>query len=139
MAAADAAKLSADSYEFNFMTEDATDGLTKNFDNYVATIDSVKNVLKALSSGGEVGYQEFYNFMDFIKNYGGEGFEQLRARAEAAGMSWEDFVNKVVTEHSKLGKVDIGGVAAELGISVQEATNLMTQSMSEGLEQVARD
>lgn len=136
---------------FNFMDQEVAGGLTKNFDNFVSSIDSVKSSfdsLKAAGKDGYIGYQDFYNMMDFLDN----ATERFQARGEelpaglakfqeilnASGKTYEQFVNSVVENTDKYGKVNIGGIAAEMGISVDAAMSMMKEGMVDGLKDVAK-
>lgn len=136
---------------FNFMEQEVAGGLTKNFDNFVSSIDSVKSSfdsLKAAGKDGYIGYQDFYNMMDFLDN----ATERFQARGEelpaglakfqetlnASGKTYEQFVNSVVENTDKYGKVNISGIAAEMGISVDAAMSMMKEGMVDGLKDVAK-
>lgn len=136
---------------FNFMDQEVAGGLTKNFNNFVSSIDSVKSSfdsLKAAGKDGYIGYQDFYNMMDFLDN----ATERFQARGEelpaglakfqetlnASGKTYEQFVNSVVENTDKYGKVNIGGIAAEMGISVDAAMSMMKEGMVDGLKDVAK-
>lgn len=151
-AAASAAMLSEDAYEFTFMEQDATKGLTKNFDSFVSQIDTVQEAFKSLKAQGKdgyIGYQDFYNMMDFlnasIQNFESRGedlpasLSSLQSIFKRTGEGYEDFVNAVVANTDKWGKVNIEGIAAQMGISVDTAMSMMSEGMVEGLKQVARD
>nr|DAG59791.1 MAG TPA: hypothetical protein [Caudoviricetes sp.] len=52
------------------MEQDSAKGLTKNFDSFVEQIDSVQEAFKTLKAQGKdgyIGYQDFYNMMDFLE------------------------------------------------------------------------
>lgn len=151
-AAASAALMSADAYEMTFMEQDATRGYTKNFDSFVEQIDSVQEAFKALKAQGKdgyIGYQDFYNMMDFlnasIQNFKNRGedlpasLSSLQSIFQRTGEGYEDFVNAIVANTDKWGKVNIEGIAAQMGISVDAAMSMMSEGMAEGLKQVARD
>ena len=134
-----AAMFDEDSVEFAFMEQDATDGLTKNFDKFVDNIDKVKDAFTTFKSGKAIGYQDFYNMMDFMNKFGANGeTNSFIKEIEKAGYTYEDFVNTVVAKTDEFGKVDISGVAAEMGISVDAAMKGMAAGMTEGLQQVAQ-
>ena len=136
--AASAAMLDENSYEFTFMEQDATKGLTKNFDNFVNQIDTVKNAFSSFKEQQSISYQDFYNLMDFInQSADGKGFENFVKNTSAAQMQYEDFVNAVVAKSKEWGKVDIGTIAAQMGISVDTAMQSMVDGMAEGLRDVA--
>ena len=148
-AAASAAMLSEDAYEFTFMEQDATKGLTKNFDSFVSQIDTVQEAFKSLKAQGKdgyIGYQDFYNMMDFLQNsiesYAGgklpASLEHLNALFTKNGKTYEDFVNAVVANTDKWGKVNLEGIAAQMGISVEAAMSAISEGMSDGLKDVAR-
>ena len=124
-------------YEFTFMDQDATDGLTKNFDNFVGQIDKIQGVFQSFQAGEAIGYQDFYNMMDFIKN-SESGFAKFSQMTGIAAADYEAFVNSVVANTDQWGKVDIGGVAAEMGISVDAAMEGMAEGMNDSLKEVAR-
>lgn len=136
---------------FNFMDQEVAGGLTKNFDNFVSSIDSVKSSfdsLKAAGKDGYIGYQDFYNMMDFLDNaterfqVRGEelpaGLAKFQEALNASGKTYEQFVNSVVENTDKYGKVNIGGIAAEMGISVEAAMSMMKEGMVDGLKDVAK-
>lgn len=148
-AAASAAMLSEDAYEFTFMEQDATKGLTKNFDSFVEQIDSVQEAFKSLKAQGKdgyIGYQDFYNMMDFLQNsiesYADgtlpASLAHLNALFTKNDKTYEDFVNSVVANTDKWGKVNIEGIAAQMGISVEAAMSAISEGMSDGLKDVAR-
>lgn len=148
-AAASAAMLSEDAYEFTFMEQDATKGLTKNFDSFVSQINTVQEAFKSLKAQGKdgyIGYQDFYNMMDFLQNsiesYAGgklpASLEHLNALFTKNDKTYEDFVNSVVANTDKWGKVNIEGIAAQMGISVEAAMSAISEGMSDGLKDVAR-
>ena len=148
-AAASAAMLSEDAYEFTFMEQDATKGLTKNFDSFVSQIDTVQEAFKSLKAQGKdgyIGYQDFYNMMDFLQNsiesYANgklpASLEHLNALFTKNGKTYEDFVNAVVANTDKWGKVNLEGIAAQMGISVEAAMSAISEGMSDGLKDVAR-
>jgi hypothetical protein len=62
-----------DAAEFAFMEQDATGGLTKNFDKFVDNIDKVKDAFSAFKSKEAIGYQDFYNMMDYMNKFGANG------------------------------------------------------------------
>lgn len=132
-----AAMFDEDSVEFAFMEQDATDGLTKNFDKFVDNIDKVKSAFSSFQSGEAIGYQDFYNMMDFIGN-SEAGFAKFSEMTGIAASDYQAFVNSVVANTDKWGKVDIGGVAAEMGISVDAAMKGMSEGMTESLKEVAK-
>lgn len=134
-AARDAAMQAADAAEFAFMEQDATSGLTQNFDKYVGSIEKVQTAFKTLSSKGYIDYQEFYNMMDFLNNSG--QWETFSAKVGLAGKDYETFVNSVVANTDKWGQVNIGGITADMSVSVDAAMTAMGESMAEGLKEVA--
>ena len=122
---------------FNFMDQKATDGFTDNFDSYVESIEKVKTAFASLQKKGEyITYNDFYNMMDFLNTSG--QWESFAQQVNLAGRSYEDFVNSVVANTDKWGHVNIEGIAAEMGISVDAAMEVMSDSMTEGLKAVAR-
>ena len=137
-----AAMFDEDSVEFAFMEQDATDGLTKNFDKFVDNIDKVKDAFESFKTGKKsIGYQDFYNMMDYMNKFGssGEGSNTFIQKIQKAGYTYEDFVNIVVAKSKEFGKVDIGTIAAEMGISVDAAMEGMAEGMSESLKEVAKE
>ena len=131
-----AAMFDENAYEFTFMEQDATSGLTKNADNFINQIDTVKAAFQSFKNDESIGYQDFYNMMDFLNNTG--QWESFSENVGMAGRDYEDFVNSVVANTDEWGKVDIGGVAAEMGISVDAAMTAMSDSMKSGLIEVAK-
>ena len=124
-------------YEFAFMEQDATSGLTKNFDKFASQIDKVKEAFTSFQNDEAIGYQDFYNMMDFIGN-SEAGFAKFSEMTGIAASDYDAFVNSVVANTDEWGKVDIGGVAAEMGISVDAAMSAMSESMAESLKEVAK-
>ena len=135
VAAQKALMLNEDAYDFTFMEQEPTDGLTANFDNFKDQIDSVADAFKAFKSKEAIDYKDFYNMMDFINEQG--QWESFTNKVKKAGLDYEQFVNSVVSNTDEWGKVDIGSVAAELGISVDAAMTAMSESMTDGLKEVA--
>lgn len=131
-----AAMFDENAYEFTFMEQDATSGLTKNADNFINQIEAVKTAFQSFKNEESIGYQDFYNMMDFMKNTG--QWESFSETVGMAGRDYEEFVNSVVEHTDEWGKVDIGGVAAEMGISVDAAMTAMSDSMKSGLIEVAQ-
>lgn len=149
-AAASAAMLAEDAYEFTFMEQDSAKGLTKNFDSFVEQIDSVQEAFKTLKAQGKdgyIGYQDFYNMMDFLETSiqrfsGGDtpaNLAYLDKLFTKSGRSYEDFVNAVVANTDKWGKVNLEGIALQMGIDVETAMSAMSEGMAEGLKEVAKD
>lgn len=129
--------LDPDNPLFNFMDKEPTEGITDNFDSYLDTIDTVKTAFSSLKSGEPIGYKDFYNMMDFINDQG--QWENFSKHLSDGNIKYEDFVNSVVENTGKLGKVDIKGIAVSMGISVDAAMDAMSGSMAAGLKQVAQD
>lgn len=132
----DAAMLDENAYEFNFMDQEVADGKLKNFDNFVGQIDKVKNTMASFQKGDYVDYKDFINMMEFMSKYSPDS--EFSNKLEAMGVSYEDFVNSVIRNTDEWGKVNIGGVAAEMGISVDAAMSMMSEGMTDGLKEVAR-
>lgn len=132
-----AAMFDENAYEFAFMEQDATSGLTKNFDKFASQIDKVKEAFTSFQNDEAIGYQDFYNMMDFIGN-SEAGFAKFSEMTGIAASDYDAFVNSVVANTDEWGKVDIGGVAAEMGISVDAAMSAMSESMTESLKEVAK-
>ena len=124
-------------YEFAFMEQDATSGLTKNFDKFASQIDKVKEAFTSFQNDEAIGYQDFYNMMDFIGN-SEAGFAKFSEMTGIAASDYDAFINSVIANTDEWGKVDIGGVAAEMGISVDAAMSAMSESMAESLKEVAK-
>lgn len=132
----DAAMLDENAYEFNFMDQEVADGKLKNFDNFVGQIDKVKNTMASFQKGDYVDYKDFINMMEFMSKYSPDS--EFSNKLKEMGVSYEDFVNSVIRNTDEWGKVDIGGVAAEMGISVDAAMSMMSEGMTDGLKEVAR-
>lgn len=132
-----ASKLDPNNPMFDFMNQDPTDGLTQNFDTFVGSIEQVQGIFESFKAGEAIGYRDFYNMMDFINNQG--QWDTLATNLGKTGAKYEDFVNTIVSNTDKWGKVDIAGVAAEMDISVDAAMSAMQDSMSDSLAQVAKD
>jgi hypothetical protein len=133
----EAAYLDPDNPIFNFMDKKATGGLTDNFDNYVESIEKVKTAFASLQKKGEyITYNDFYNMMDFLNTSG--QWETFASKVNLAGRKYEDFVNSVVANTDKWGHVNIEGIAAEMGVSVDTAMEAMGGSMAEGLKTIAK-
>ena len=129
--------LNEDAYDFTFMEQEPTDGLTANFDNFKDQINSVTDAFEAFKSKEAIDYKDFYNMMDFINEQG--QWKSFTEKVNKAGLDYEQFVNSVVSNTDEWGKVDIGSVAAELGISVDAAMTAMSESMTDSLTQTAKE
>lgn len=134
------AQLDENAAEFTFMEDHPLEGWTNNFDNFVSQIDAVKNAFSSFQSEGSIGYQEFLNMMDFMSTAGKdtEGFKNFEAQLNSTGKTYEQFVNNILQNSEEWGKVDIGTIAAEMGISVDAAMGMMAESMTDGLKAVAQ-
>ena len=130
-----AAMFDPNAAEFNFMGQESTDGLTKNFDKFLSSIDTVKSAFSTLQSGGSIGYDQFYNMVDFLDKFANNG--QLASALHDKGQSISDFANAVVLSSKEIGKADLGTVAAQLGVSMSEAAQMMGGDMEQGLKAVA--
>ena len=130
-----AAMFDPNAAEFNFMGQESTDGLTKNFDKFLSSIDTVKSAFSTLQSGGSIGYDQFYNMVDFLGKFANDG--QLAKALDAKKQSISDFANAVVLSSKEIGKADLGTVAAQLGVSMSEAAQMMGGDMEQGLKAVA--
>ena len=130
-----AAMFDEDSVEFAFMEQDATEGLTKNFDSFVDNIDKVKSSLEGLRDSGEMGYNDFFNVVDYIGNSG--QWEKVSQQLGVSGMAIEDFAYQVVSATKTIGKVDTAAFAS-LGIDISAATTAMAEGMQEGLKETAQ-
>ena len=135
--ARDAAMLSADSKEFAFMDQDATGGLAKNFDTFAGSIEKVKTAFNTLQSGGKVEFNDFYNIMDFIKN-SESAFNTFHKATGIAKDDYDTLVNTIISKTEDWNQIDIKGIAAEMGISVEAAMGVMKDSMTDGLKEVAQ-
>ena len=124
------------SAEFNFMNLDSTEGMTKNFDQFVSSIESAKSAFDTLRSGGDIGYNEFYNMMGFIEKYVSNS--ALQTKLDEFGLKINDFATAVVESSDEIGKVDLDGIAAKLGISASAAADLISSDMSQGLKDIAQ-
>lgn len=134
------AQLDENAAEFTFMEDHPLEGWTNNFDNFVSQIDAVKNAFSSFQSEGSIGYQEFLNMMDFMSTAGEdtEGFKNFKKQLNSTGKTYEQFVNNVLQNSEEWGKVDIGTIAAEMGISVDAAMGMMAEGMTDGLKAVAQ-
>lgn len=138
------AQLDENAAEFTFMEDHPLEGWTNNFDNFVSQIDAVKNAFSSFQSEGSIGYQEFLNMMDFMSSvkttegFDTEGFKNFEAQLNSTGKTYEQFVNNVLQNSEEWGKVDIGTIAAEMGISVDAAMGMMAEGMTDGLKAVAQ-
>lgn len=130
-----AAMFDPNAAEFDFMGQESTDGLTKNFDKFLSSIDSVKSAFSTLQSGGSIGYDQFYNMVDFLDKFANNG--QLASALDKKGKTISDFANAVVLSSKEIGKADLGTVAAQLGVSMSEAAQMMGGDMEQGLKAVA--
>lgn len=131
-----AAMFDPNSAEFNFMNLDSTEGMTKNFDQFVSSIESAKSAFDTLRSGGDIGYNEFYNMMGFIEKYVSNS--ALQTKLDEFGLKINDFATAVVESSDEIGKVDLDGIAAKLGISASAAADLISSDMSQGLKDIAQ-
>lgn len=134
------AQLDESAAEFTFMEDHPLEGWTNNFDNFVSQIDAVKNAFSSFQSEGSIGYQGFLNMMDFMSTAGEdtEGFKNFEKQLNSTGKTYEQFVNNVLQNSEEWGKVDIGTIAAEMGISVDAAMGMMAEGMTDGLKAVAQ-
>ena len=130
-----AAMFDPNAAEFNFMGQESTDGLTKNFDKFLSSIDTVKSAFSTLQSGGSIGYDQFYNMVDFLDKFANNG--ELASALKEKGQTINDFANAVVLSSKEIGKADLGTVAAQLGVSMSEAAQMMGGDMEQGLKAVA--
>lgn len=130
-----AAMFDPNAAEFNFMGQESTDGLTKNFDKFLSSIDTVKSAFSTLQSGGSIGYDQFYNMVDFLDKFANNG--ELANALHDKGQSINDFANAVVLSSKEIGKADLGTVAAQLGVSMSDAAQMMGGDMEQGLKAVA--
>lgn len=136
---AHSALMNPDDSRFSFMEQDSAKGMTQSFDKFVDNIDKVKNAFSSFQSDGTVGYQDFWNMMDYMNKFGADGgTNQFISKIAEAGYTYEDFINTVVAKSKEFGKVDIGTIAAEMGISVDAAMSAMSEGMTESLKEVAR-
>ena len=130
-----AAMFDPNAAEFDFMGQESTDGLTKNFDKFLSSIDTVKSAFSTLQSGGSIGYDQFYNMVDFLGKFANNG--ELASALHEKGQSINDFANAVVLSSKEIGKADLGTVAAQLGVSMSDAAQMMGGDMEQGLKAVA--
>ena len=130
-----AAMFDPNAAEFDFMGQESTDGLTKNFDKFLSSIDTVKSAFSTLQSGGSIGYDQFYNMVDFLDKFANNG--QLANALHEKGQTINDFANAVVLSSKEIGKADLGTVAAQLGVSMSDAAQMMGGDMEQGLKAVA--
>lgn len=130
-----AAMFDPNAAEFDFMGQESTDGLTKNFDKFLSSIDTVKSAFSTLQSGGSIGYDQFYNMVDFLDKFANNG--QLASALHDKGQSISDFANAVVLSSKEIGKADLGTIAAQLGVSMSDAAQMMGGDMEQGLKAVA--
>lgn len=130
-----AAMFDPNAAEFDFMGQESTDGLTKNFDKFLSSIDTVKSAFSILQSGGSIGYDQFYNMADFLEKFANNG--ELASALYNKGQSISDFANAVVLSSKEIGKADLGTVAAQLGVSMSDAAQMMGGDMEQGLKAVA--
>ena len=131
-----AAMFDPNSAEFNFMNLDSTEGMTKNFDQFVSSIESAKSAFDTLRSGGDIGYNEFYNMMGFIEKYVSNS--ALQTKVDEFSLKINDFATAVVESSDEIGKVDLDGIAAKLGVSASAAADLISSDMSQGLKDIAQ-
>lgn len=130
-----AAMFDPNAAEFDFMGQESTDGLTKNFDKFLSSIDTVKSAFSTLQSGGSIGYDQFYNMADFLEKFANNG--ELASALDKKGKTISDFANAVVLSSKEIGKADLGTIAAQLGVSMSEAAQMMGGDMEQGLKAVA--
>lgn len=130
-----AAMFDPNAAEFDIFGQDSTNGLTKNFDKFLSSIDTIKSSFSTLQSGGSIGYDQFYNMVDFLGKFASDG--QLDTAVKEKGTTLSDFANTVVQSSKEIGKADLGTVAAQLGVSMSEAAQMMGGDMEQGLKAVA--
>lgn len=130
-----AAMFDPNAAEFDFMGQESTDGLTKNFDKFLSSIDTVKSAFSTLQSGGSIGYDQFYNMADFLEKFANNG--ELASALDKKGKTISDFANAVVLSSKEIGKADLGTIAAQLGVSMSDAAQMMGGDMEQGLKAVA--
>ena len=68
-----AAMFDPNAAEFDIFGQDSTNGLTKNFDKFLSSIDTIKSSFSTLQSGGSIGYDQFYNMVDFLGKFASDG------------------------------------------------------------------
>ena len=130
-----AAMFDPNAAEFDIFGQDSTNGLTKNFDKFLSSIDTIKSSFSTLQSGGSIGYDQFYNMVDFLDKFASDG--QLATALHEKGTTLSDFANTVVQSSKEIGKADLGTVAAQLGVSMSDAAQMMGGDMEKGLKAVA--
>lgn len=130
-----AAMFDENAAEFAFMEQDAVDGLTKSFDKFVDNIDKVKSSLEGLRDNKEMGYNDFYNIIDYLGQSG--QWDNVAAQLGIGGMAIENFANTLISSTETIGKIDAASFKA-LGIDIGAAATAMADGMNEGLKETAR-
>ena len=133
-----AAMFDEDSIEFAFMKQDATEGLTKNFDSFVNSIDKVKSALQGLKDTGKIGYNDFFNIIDYLGETG--QWKQVATNMGLAEKFVEDyklFGTEMASTTETIGQIDAKSFAS-IGMDVSTAATAMADGMNEGLKETAR-
>jgi hypothetical protein len=85
-----------------------------------------------------MGYNDFYNIMDFLGNSGHwEQVAQNMGLAQGFVEDYRSFANAVIENSEALGKVDAKGFA-EVGLEIGAAASGMAEGMTDGLKEVAQ-
>ena len=132
----DASKLSPDNPLFNFMDKESGDTV-QTANRFIASIEKVQEAFQAFRDEEPIDIQTFDNIMSFLNSTG--QFETFAEKIGQSGTDYNKFVNEIIADTAQLGKIDIGSVAAKLGISVETAMSAMSESMTDGLKQVAQE
>ena len=74
--------------------------------------------------------------MGFIEKYVSNS--ALQTKLDDFGLKINDFAAAVVESSDEIGKVDLDGIAAKLGISASAAADLISSDMSQGLKDIAQ-
>ena len=133
-----AAMFDENAAEFAFMEQDATSGLTKNFDKFVSQIDKVKSALQGLKDTGKIGYNDFFNILDYLGESG--QWKQVATNMGLAQKFVEDyrlFGTELASTTETIGQIDAKSFAS-IGMDVSTAATEMADGMNKGLKETAR-
>lgn len=115
----------ADSQRYDFMNFDAFNGHADNFDNWISSISTFKDVISdALESGGQMNYKSFMAFMDYIQK-----FHPNAEGLTIAGQSLDAFTQAVLNTVDIAGNVDLSAVATNLEGGISDIAGAMQDTL----------
>ena len=132
-----AAHLDPDYSIFAFMEQGWGGAGADTFDSFASSIDKVKSSLQSLKEGEYIDYKDFANMISFLNSSG--QWKEFAEGTEFAGKSYQEFVRTVIANTDEFGKVNLEGIALQMGVGIDTAMESMTSSMTKGLKKVAED